>query len=221
MHYIQAKILGKLLYVDSCNYAAMRPDGIESNHFAYHLEQLIKAKLIAKQGRQYRLSPQGLAVIDRLSQEKMVERIQPHIVTAIDLVTTKGETLLFKRFFQPYFHRLGFPLGKTHYEEDIMTAALRELEEKTGLTGIPLTHRGMAYIEARQDDYTISKVLYHVFHGEVGESLPTTSSHRGLCLWADAASFSVDELMPCFQEVKQLLHEHPHDLFFAELAQDL
>ncbi|HEX9153429.1 MAG TPA: hypothetical protein VF809_01275, partial [Candidatus Saccharimonadales bacterium] len=82
MHNIQRKILSKLLYAKECNYAAMRPKGVESNHFAYHLEQLIKDRLIIKQDKSYSLSPLGLSLIDRLSQEKMVERLQPHIVTA-------------------------------------------------------------------------------------------------------------------------------------------
>jgi len=221
MHHIQAKILGKLLYAESCNYAALRPDGVESNHFTYHLEQLIKAQLIVKHAKQYTLSPQGLAVVDRLSQEKMVERLQPHIVTAIDLVNAKGETLLFKRNFQPYFHRLGFPLGKTHFEEDVMAAAVRELEEKTGLTGIPLAHRGTAYIEATQAGYTISKVLYHIFHGEVEEALPTTSSHRGSCLWADPMAYEPAALMPGLHAMKRLLQAQPDSLFFTEIVQEL
>jgi 8-oxo-dGTP pyrophosphatase MutT (NUDIX family) len=199
----------------------MRPAGIESNHFAYHLDQLIKLKVIVKTDARYTLSPQGLSAIDRLSQEKMTERLQPHIVTAIDLTNEAGQTLLFKRNFQPYLHRVGFPLGKTHYQEDIMTAAQRELQEKTGLTGIPLTQRGLAYIEARQAGETISKVLYHVFHGVVrGAPEVTMPEYRGNCFWADAQDYGVQELMPGFLKLKALLASQ-EGLFFAEITEDL
>jgi 8-oxo-dGTP pyrophosphatase MutT (NUDIX family) len=221
VHHIQSKILQKLLYVSSGNYAGLKPAGIESNHFAYHLEQLIKEKLVAKEGKQYTLSPAGLTYIDRLSQGKMVERLQPHIVTAIDLTTPDGQTLLFKRRFQPYIYLSGFPLGKVHYDESIAAAVMRELQEKTGLTGIPLTHRGMVYIEAQKQGTTISKVLYHVFHGDVPAPLPTvTPPERGECLWADHHSYTPETLMPGFLHIKQLLAQQD-GLFFDEITAQL
>ncbi len=217
---MQRKILEKLLYAESLGYAALRPAKTESNLFAYHLEQLLKEKLIIKHDRSYTLSPAGLALIDRLSQTTMAARTQPHIVTAIDLVNARGETLLFKRSFQPYLHRLGFPMGKIHLEETIAQAAARELQEKTGLQDIPLTHRGVVYIEATQDGQLISKVLYHVFHGEVAEALPVTAGPRGECLWADHTTFTTEQLMPGFLRIKELLATQP-GLFFDELSQAL
>jgi 8-oxo-dGTP pyrophosphatase MutT (NUDIX family) len=221
VHHIQRKILEKLLYAESQSYAGMRPDGVESNHFAYHLEQLLRAGLIAKHDKQYSLSPQGLRAVDRMSQTAMVDRLQPHIVTVIDITTPDGQTLLFKRRFQPYIYRTGFPLGKTHYDETIAEAAARELHEKTGLRDIPLTYRGDAYVDAMQAGQTISKILCHIFHGEVPAPLSTTPpSARGECLWADAASFSEHEVMPGFHQIKQLLATQPQ-LFFAEITATL
>jgi ADP-ribose pyrophosphatase YjhB (NUDIX family) len=221
MHHIQAKILSKLLYAQSSNYAGLRPEGVESNHFAYHLEQLLKEGAIVKEGKQYMLSIKGLRLVDQMSQEKMVAREQPHIVTAIDLTTPDGKTLLFKRNFQPYFHLLGFPNGKIHLEETVEEAVQRELTEKTGLTGIKLKQRGMIYIDAKQNGETISKVLYHIFHGEVKSELPTeTPAHRGSCIWADPAQYKAEELMPGLMHVKDLLATHK-GLFFDEIVVQL
>ncbi|HSX17508.1 MAG TPA: NUDIX domain-containing protein [Patescibacteria group bacterium] len=218
MHNIQRKILTKLLYAEALNYAAIRPDKVESNHFAYHLEQLLKAGLVIKKDRLYSLSPSGLALVDRMSHGKMVDRIQPHIVTAIQVTNDAGETLLYKRKFQPYFHKVGLPLGKVHIEESVAEAATRELEEKTGLAGIPLTHRGIAYIEAKMDDFMISKVLYHVFEGHTKDALPvTTNPERGECFWGDPTQYTTDQLMPCFNDVQKLLNDS-EGLFFAELT---
>jgi 8-oxo-dGTP pyrophosphatase MutT (NUDIX family) len=221
VHHIQRQILEKLLYAESLNYAGMRPVSVESNHFAYHLDQLIHEGLIVKHDKQYTLSTAGLRTVDRMSQQKMVDRLQPHIVVAVDVTTPDGQTLLFKRNFQPYIYRVGFPLGKTHYEETIADAAVRELYEKTGLQDIPLTYRGHAYIDARQDGQTISKVLYHIFHGDVAAPLSTSPpSPRGECLWGDAANFSDSEAMPGFHQVKQLLSGGP-ELFFEEFIVNL
>ncbi|HEV7454098.1 MAG TPA: NUDIX domain-containing protein [Candidatus Saccharimonadales bacterium] len=221
MHHIQRKILAKLLYASSLPYAAIRPEGVESNHFAYHLEQLIAAKLIQKTGKQYSLTPEGLSAVDRMSHEKvgMVGRLQPHILTVIDITNSAGETLLFKRNFQPYIHLVGFPMGKVHYEEDLNTSAERELLEKTGLTGIPLTQRGVVYVESRQQGHTISKILCHVFQGSA-ETAPPLVTHRGATLWAKAGTFKRNELMPGFTEIKALLQKND-GFFFDEITADL
>lgn len=223
VHHIQAKILKQLLYVEACPYAKLRPSDVESNHFAYHLDQLLRQKIIAKEDRMYRLSPLGLSLVDKLSQENMHDRPQPHIVTAIDLTNDAGQTLLFTRNFQPYFHLTGFPMGKIHFEESIAEAAARELTEKTGLSNLSLTHRGMAYIEARQQGTTISKVLYHVFHGDVtGAPATETPAHRGSCDWTDHTTVEPANLMPGFLTIKDLLASHsPGNLFFTEIIEDL
>lgn len=221
MHNIQRKILGKLLYTKGCNYAAMRPKGVESNHFAYHLERLIKNQLIIKRGKSYSLSPLGLSLIDRLSQEKMVERLQPHIVTAIDLTNELGQTLVFTRNFQPFIDLAGWPMGKTHMEEDIFSAANRELYEKTNLQGIELEHRGMLYIDSFKDDTRISKVLYHIFQGKVEGSPKTiTPENRGVCEWIDHKSLAATQCMPGFLRGKQLL-ETSSNLFFEEIIENI
>lgn len=218
MHYIQAKILQKLLYADGLNYAAMRPSGIESNHYSYHLEQLLKEAFIAKGDGVYRLTPAGLAYVDSLSQGRMVARRQPNIATMIDVTTPDGKTLLFKRNFQPYLHLVGLPLGKMHYEEQTAEAAVRELQEKTGLTGLTLQHRGMVYIHVIQGGTTITRILGHVFHADIPGVLPVTIlPERGEVFWADHRTLDPATLAPGFLRVKELLAGGPN-LFFDEIT---
>lgn len=222
MHHIQLKILRNLLYSDGSTYAGMRPKGVESNHFAYHLEQLMREGLIAKgDDKVYRLTADGLALVDRMNPDHLIRRLQPNIVTAIDLTTPDGKTLLFERGFQPYIHQICLPMGRLHLGEEILPAAERELLEKTGLKDIPLTHRGMAYIEARQDGEVISKMLYHVFHGEASNELPVTlRPERGRCFWADVHSLPPERFMPGFLAIKDALTRHT-GLFFFERTENM
>lgn len=221
MHYIQSKILQKLLYADSLNYAGMRPDNVESNHFAYHLEQLIKDGLIVKADKTYRLSPVGLAYVDSLSQGKMVSRRQPNISTMIDVTTPDGQTLLFRRNFQPYLHLVGLPLGKLHYEERVADAAARELQEKSGLTGLDLAHRGMVYIHVASGDTTITRILCHVFHADVPEPFPVSiPPERGEIFWADHTALDPAAVAPGFLQVKELLASGSQ-FFFDEIEVSL
>jgi 8-oxo-dGTP pyrophosphatase MutT (NUDIX family) len=221
MHYIQLEILRRLLHADRLGYAALRPKGVESNHYAYHLERLIADKMVEKEGKFYRLTPKGVDYVDRLSSEKMVYRPQPFIDTAIDLTTADGRTLLFQRNFQPYFHLIGFPAGKLHMTESIAEAAARELSEKTGITGVPLAHRGVTYVEAHQNGVVISKKLYHVFHGDALEGFsPITPEQRGTCFWADHSALDPNTLMPGFLKIKNLLAAS-NEFFFTEITEDL
>lgn len=217
MHHIQRKILNKLLYAESLAYSQMRPKGIESNHFAYHLEQLVKDKMVAKKDKLYELAPHGLALVDRMSQTKMVPRVQPHILTIIAVTNSKGQMLLFRRAFQPYIHLYGFPLGKTHLEETVEEAASRELSEKTGLTDVPLLQRGIVYLTIRRRKFIITKVLCHIFEGKSDQPPADISPHRGSASWADVAKLSKKDVMPGFFEIKRLLSKQQSELFFAEL----
>jgi ADP-ribose pyrophosphatase YjhB (NUDIX family) len=226
VHHIQRKILKKLLYAESLHYAAMRPEGVESNHFAYHLDKLLAEGLITKQDKQYKLAASGLAFVDRLSQEKMVDHLQPHIVTAIDISNDAGQTLLFKRAFQPYIHKFGFPLGKTDYGETVAAAASREVFEKTGLTDVPLVQRGIVYVEAKLGGVVISKILCHVFQATtIIAGTPTAQpsiAGRGECVWIDSTQLSPEACMPGFMAIKALLATSPDDhLFFAELSEEI
>ncbi|HSX31170.1 MAG TPA: NUDIX domain-containing protein [Candidatus Saccharimonadales bacterium] len=199
----------------------MRPERVESNHFAYHLEQLIKNGFITKQDKAYRLSPDGLAYVDSLSQGKMVVRRQPNISTMIDVTTPDGQTLLFKRNFQPYLHLAGLPLGKLHYEETVAEAAARELEEKTNLTGLALEHRGMVYVHVSKDGTTITRILCHVFHADVPEPLPVSiPPERGEVFWANHRTLDPSTLAPGFLRVKELL-AGSDQLFFDEITERL
>jgi len=213
--------LSLLFYAPILTYAQLRPKGIESNHFAYHLEQLIKAGYITKQIDGYTLTADGLAFADRASHNNMTVRKQPHIVTTVHLTNDLGQILVFTHAFQPYLGLSGYPQGRTHFEENVAQAAQRELTEKSGLTGIPLTHRGMLYITTLQDT-TISKILSHVFSGSVRGTpeLIHQNPQRGHASWEDEQTLSQKACMPGFWQIKGLLDTNT-GLFFAEIECDI
>ncbi len=220
MHYIQIKILDKLLYTSTLHYAQLRPKGIESNHFAYHLKQLMQDGFVSKVfAGVYTLAPAGLAYVDRLSHGHMVPREQPNIVTMIAIMNEHDQELLFQRNYQPFIGRWGYPSGKTHMGETVLQSAERELHEKTGLTGIELKQKGILYLETSQRGYTISKVLAHVFAGKVAECEILMSTSRGTNSWKDSSGCSPHELMPGLAEIQQLLGSS--GFFFNELHVDL
>jgi len=210
------------MHADSLGYAKMRPPGVESNHYAYHLEQLIRGSLVAKIGRSYSLTKKGLALVDRTSHADMTVRLQPQIVTSIHITNETGLSLLYRHSFQPYMGLYGAPQGRLHYSEHVGEAATRELAEKTGLTGASLRHRGIVYVHTTKQDIEISKLLVHVFSGTLA-GLPKLAepTQKGACAWIDAETLTEDMCMPGYKEILELLGVGGDELFFAEIETDM
>jgi ADP-ribose pyrophosphatase YjhB (NUDIX family) len=199
----------------------MRPVGIESNHFAYHLDQLLRAGLIKKDGRLYSFTDKGLALADKVSHDSMAPRTQPQIVTTIYITNDAGLILIYEHAFQPYRGLSGPPQGRLHYEEHVADAARRELADKSGLSDVELTHRGIAYIHATRQGADISKLLSHVFTGTVlGNPELSHQSSDGSCSWMDAALLHEAESMPGFAEVHALLAASDQ-FFFTEIETEI
>lgn len=221
MHYIQRKILSKLLFAPTLGYAQMRPEGVESNHFSYHLEQLIRAGLVAKEDHKYHLTTKGLALADRVNHEQVTERTQPQIITSTQILNNKGQTLLFKHAFQPYLNLYGFPQGRLHNHENVLQAAEREVHEKTGLGNVPLTHRGIVYVTATQGVAVVSKQLMHVFSGRVADvPMLQPATHNGESLWIKSSDVPAAQCMPGLRAIEKLLGKQ-NNLFFAEITEEL
>jgi len=206
------------MYAPSLSYAQMRPKGVESNHFAYHLEQLLKTGLVAKTDRKYTLTAEGMALADRVSHQDMLVRKQAHIVTSVCITNDAGQMILFKHAFHPYLGLMGLPQGRVHYDEHITEAAERELLEKTGLDDVELTHRGTAYIHTAKDGVDLSKLLAHVFTGTLKGTpeLSSTDKQKGAPSWRDPSTLTDSQCMPGFRQILKLLDGN-QTLFFAEI----
>jgi ADP-ribose pyrophosphatase YjhB (NUDIX family) len=200
----------------------MRPKGVESNHYAYHLDQLVREGLISKDERRYSLTAKGLALADRVSHRDMTVREQPHIVTSLHITNDAGQVLLYRHAFQPYLNLYGPPQGRFHTGERIAQAAVRELAEKTGLTDVPLQHRGMAYVTAMRQGVPISTLLLHVFSGTVpGSPALVAPTRNGSCSWMSAVELANAAYMPGYQEITEQLRNGKDELFFIELETEL
>lgn len=60
MHYIKQYILDKLVFAEYLRNRDMRPPGVESNLYQYHLKELLKDGYIKKLETGYTLSKKGL-----------------------------------------------------------------------------------------------------------------------------------------------------------------
>ncbi len=170
-HIIQKHIVRKLLSAGKAKFSELRPDRVESNLFMYHLNLLIKRGVVEKNDGQYVLSAAGGAFVDRANLDKLEFRVQPKIVTILAITSASGKWLLLERLHEPHMNRIGFPSGKLHYGETLEHAAVRELDEKTGITGVKLKLAGnvaMRFMD-KDKEVTVNHTLGYVFTATAAE----------------------------------------------------
>ncbi len=138
LHPIQAKILRELLFKPLARFSELNIAGLTSDHFTFHLNQLLSLGLIKKEPTgKYELTVRGKEFANRLDTETVEIEKQAKIGVLIVSTDQKGSELKFlvqKRLKQPYFGFTGFMTGKVHWGETAYEAAARELAEETGLT---------------------------------------------------------------------------------------
>lgn len=148
MHQIQNNILWTLLFRKELRFSELNTDNISSDHFTFHLKQLIEGGLVEKnKGGFYRLTIAGKEYANRLKVDigKVETEKQAKISALVVCVDGYGKNrryLVQQRLKHPYYGFYGFISGKIKWGETIYEAALRELKEEIGfrakleLTGI-------------------------------------------------------------------------------------
>lgn len=213
-HHIQKHILQVLVHSEYARYSDMRPEKVDSNLYAYHLNKLLSSGYVRKDDQGYTLNTKGLRYVEYASSSSMKVRSQPKITTAVLLTNINGEILLTKRMKQPYINYYGLPLGKIYSIEDknILDSAIRELYEKTGVKYKKLSHAGDLYLKIHLDKVLISDLLIHVFKATCKKNKSISESS----LWIDKNNLNKIKLVPGVKEIIKLSDNK--DTFFEEIS---
>lgn len=166
MHHIQYSIIALLMKAGMKRFSELKPEGLESNLFQYHLKHTIKEGYVVKVDGGYALSPKGLYFADRHSSLLKTIREQPKTITILVLQNNQGEVLMQQKSRQPFIGSYHLPAGKIHEGETVQGAAQRELVEKTGLTSVELIYRSTVHAHISQNDTLISEYIGFVFAGK-------------------------------------------------------
>lgn len=163
-HHIQKHIIDVLMYQKYARFRDLRPKNTDTNLFSYHLKNLLKAKMVEKNGSAYTLSLHGLSYVDRVSSEKRAIRTQPKIITMLVIQNSDGDVLLHYRKKQPYIGTWTLPYGKLHIDDETTAdAAKREAFEKLGVVNAPVVHVGDCYVRVAVESELLSTTLAHIF----------------------------------------------------------
>lgn len=200
MHYIQKHILKTLMYTKYARFRDMRPPRVDSNAYSYHLRVLQKEGLVHKDEKGYKLAPAGLFYVDRVSMTNLEPRLQPKVITMIVVKNHNGDVLLYSKLRQPFIGSWVLPFGKVHLDdENIDTAATRELSEKAGIDLADVSHRGDCYIYAKVDGQIVSSVMAHIFSASLDSGVVDTEKHA--VKWVSKQELDRLQLGPAVEEI--------------------
>ncbi|MBP9738331.1 NUDIX domain-containing protein [Candidatus Saccharibacteria bacterium] len=176
MHIYQKHILDLLRHSDELHYAQLQPDGVESSHFKYHLNQLMKDGYVGQSSRGiYALTTDGHAYVDTLSEGTVLAEKNPKVITYTLLEDDKHYYLSTKTK-DPYRGLLNMVGGKVHIGESTSDSAKREVLEKTGLVVVDVRLRGIAEVRIYSENVLLSHIVAYIY----SSSIVATEQDSGL-----------------------------------------
>jgi 8-oxo-dGTP pyrophosphatase MutT (NUDIX family) len=203
------------MHAKCLRFSELKPDGMESNIFMYHLKQLIRSGYVAKCDDGYRLDHLGLQYVDGLSSTNLRLRKQPKLIAILALYGPGGRWLLVERKTQPYIGQRMFLSGKQHFGETMTRHAARELQEKIGVD-IPLQYRGLAEISIHESGELLTQVVAHIHYGELqSDALPPPTT-KFTFVWHDFAN-DTEPLMAGTRAIAETLSDAASTPFVMEL----
>lgn len=221
-HHIQREIVRRLLLAESLRFTELKPDGMESNIFMYHMRQLAKNQVVEKVNGRYQLGVNGLRYADNISSQSFMPSRQPKLLSVVVIYSTQGDLLFARRHRQPFIGTLMFMSGKQHFGEDPKAHAERELVEKMELTGIDLRRRGLfdLRISLPGAGEPLTHIVAHVYSGVYDGLAPNPHSEYFSYEWHPPSYFKnkAEIFLPGTEKVYKLLRNNPDKLFFESFS---
>ncbi len=195
-HHIQKSIMEVLVHHQFARFSDMRPNGVDTNLYTYHLKLLQKRGFVAKAVEGYTLGRLGVVYVDRFSELEQ-ERWQPKIITMHVIKNSDGDVLLYQRDRQPFTHQMTLVYGRVRLSDaSIEAAAQRVARERLGLEGQDMIRAGDCYIRVHDAGEVMMSTLAHVFY-----YLNDTIVADGRLEWVRPHKLEQYELAPGVNEI--------------------
>lgn len=196
LHHIQQTALRQLTYKKWVSYAELLPDGMAGNAFNYHLNYLVKHKLIEKSEKGYTLSSLGRLVIDAMSLNAKRFKLRPSTGVMLYLKNIKGETLLYKSNRQPLIGHLGLPFGKVRIGASFKASAERMILRRGMNPGdiTELQYFGPLNICYEENEELVCQRTGQVWSGVYTGEFLGTKTANGESIWQNTSTITSEEI---------------------------
>ncbi len=186
IHSIQAAILRELTAAEPLRFAELNTDNVPSDQFSYHLRHLVKLGFIEKDAEnRYRLSGRGKSRTHLLYANKNGFIEQAFL--AVRVVLTKVENdktyyLVQERQLVPYKNTFGTPGNKIFFGEDVEAAAIRAMEEQTGLI-CDVKLRNICHFKDEYEGVCIQDKFFFIFSADNPRGTLLPGGRAGKNVW--------------------------------------
>lgn len=219
-HPLQRAILRALSKADMLRFSELKPGGVENNIFMYHIYQLVRDGLVAKDGSRYMLTPEGMRHVALVTRGQLEHRMQPKLFSFLVLRNSFGEVALHRRASQPFMHRFAFPGEVIYFGEFIDDHKQRLLHDKVGI-GASLSLRGLVDSKLMYGDQVVSHVYAQLLCGEVeGRPALRAIDDHFAPQWVNINQIGDDELLPDIPEILKTL-DSDQEYFFQSIIKSV
>lgn len=197
LHHIQQTALEQLTYEKWVEYSRLLPDGMSGNAFNYHLNYLLKHKLIEKSEKGYSLSALGRVVVESISFEDKRFKLRPTVGVMLLLENADGNILLYKSKRQPLLGQTGLLFGKLRIgASNKATAERMILRKNIRLDEVSeLTYHAPLNVLYDQDEELVCHRTGQIWKGKyTGDIKEFNKSNRGSSFWSKSKSQFTEEV---------------------------
>ncbi|MCB9823121.1 hypothetical protein H6800_02505 [Candidatus Nomurabacteria bacterium] len=186
LHHIQQAVLRQLTYSKYLSHTELLPDGMAGNAFNYHLNFLVKQKLIEKSDKGYTLSALGRIVVEAMSLDAKRFKLRPTCGVMLLLEDSERRVLIHKSRRQPLLDYAGLPFGKLRISANYKATAERMIIRKQmDLADVKdLKFHSPLNVIYEEDEETVCHRTGQIWHGLYTGDKKEIETQNGLTFWS-------------------------------------
>lgn len=218
----QASILKELLFNNGTNFASLNKLGLTSDHFNFHIKQLLKDEFIVKEDKKYFLTQKGKVLAGTIDTDKLEIEKWGKVSIAITVkkkFNGQDYILMQSRLKEPFFGYYGFINGKVRYGDTAENTAKREIMEETGIKATNLINlcayhklRGPSRDKIILDNYFVV-YLVKEFEGKLIDTV------EGKNEWFTLKEARKLKTFPGFEILFDIIENEKYVPFFEQFTQ--
>jgi len=211
-HHLQRDIVYQLAFADSLRFSELKPDGIESKLFTYHLKKVLAADFVIKNDDgTYSLTPEGRRIGVGAFRQHHMGTDRAYSILLLIIRKADGSWLLNRRNTHPLIDKVGFVHATPIATID---APKRAEQECARLTGLDATFNvvGNGYLRMFEGDELESFTHFTLLACDDAKGDLQQNSEFAEFYWDTEPDFTASDMLPSMPTLYDL-YKNPEATF--------